>query len=444
MSKKYLLLSEIKRPLHIVAVAFFICLFFQCKKSTDLGSSVIDESEKANLKKIDTFQVVSSSVLQDSIQVFGSNNQWLSLFSASPTQILGHYYNTEFGKVYSAITLQYKPQSFNSTEDFSNITVDSVILSLVNKGYYGYSNPIPIQVFEISEPLLFSNNYFSNHQTSVNSIVMGEQLYSPSNTFDSILVGGVKEPSQLRIKLHNSYGVKLIQNIHTGADFLNYVPGIVVKTDTSKNQFTGAGCMIYLDVLDKYSVISVYYKNQFSESKTLTFTSKDSCVYFSSFKRNTTGAEAFESVYANNSPNIYIQSMQGLNGKLVFPSFSEILKTNTAFVKAEISFIVSPFYEPFSPHNNLILVTKNSAGNFQNILDITEGAAYYGGFYNALTGKYTFTITRFLQESVRKINTDPNFVPELYIIPEKLGLYDGNRTILLGNKNITLTLYYIN
>lgn len=425
------------------AILFLILALWSCNKTTDLGDSVVSGHNVSELQVEDTFTVQCKTVKQDSFQVFGSNNQLYGLFGYSPRSLLGRYYHPNFGYSRADLVFQITPVAFNNNEDFTNILIDSVVLAIAQEGYYGASTPMMIDVYETMENLYYNSSYFSNKRVVAHS-KLGSVLYTPQDPGDSVLVGSSKEPAQIRVPLNASYGQMLINNIRS-TDFKTRINPLTVIVDTSKNQFTGEGSINYVSLLDKYTAIQVYYTKD-NISKKASFEVGDSCVYFSTFSHNYTGTVA--NIALNNTSfeqsQIFIQSMQGLNGNIKIPYLKNLTSRANAIAKAEIEFVADQIPANFLVHPQLILVAKNSNGFFRNISDIKEGSEYYGGKYDLYTNTYTFNITRHIQEELILSKLDSTHTTELFIIPDKLGVYDGYSTTLLGSGRINLKIYYVN
>lgn len=434
-----------RRSLFLATVLFYIQMLFlsSCSKNTDLGGELIFSEDLTKLHVTDTFTVSSRTLKQDSVAVFGTNNQLFALYSYSPELLLGRYYTPSFGYSSAKLNFQITPSSVNASEDGSGWLIDSTILSMVHTGYYGPEHTMHFIVHEINTPLQYSSTYYSNQAISLGNKV-GEGSFFVSETQDSMMIGSERQPYQLRIPLNASYAQKLLQNI-LSSSFKDLVPGLQIQSDTIKNQFSGSGQVHTLLPLDKYSRITVYGKKN-NVPKTLTFDVGDSCVYFSTFSNHWNGTPLALSLHdtALHSNYMYVQSMQGAYGEIQFPNLKDLLNQGKAIAKAEIEFIAEPSLSNYFPHAQLILAQKNTSGQLQNITDILEGASYYGGAYQALTGSYTFTVTRYIQEQINAMVKDPSHQAELFIIPNRLGVYDAQQTILKGRNNIRLKIYYLN
>ncbi len=426
-----------------VAFLLFIFSLSSCSKKTDLGSTILVDKDKINTYVSDTNTIWCSTVKQDPVKLYGSQNAYsYTLFAFKPYHMAGYYYDPLMGYSSSKLNFQITPNVYDPNEDFTGVTIDSVVLNLEYKGYYGNQGQANFQIREIFEVLSKTDPAYSNKKVFVSNTVIGSASYSVINK-DSAYIEGIKQPATIRIPLYNYYGYDVLQQIKQ-SDFLSFVKGLQISVDTTKNQYANQGAVHFFDLLGNSSNVKIFYKSLTHEAKSIAFTISDSTVFFNTFYHsydNTPAMDALQS--SSDAPNMYIQSMQGLNGKLTFPYLSSLAQENTAFTKAELVIPVDYHISDLFPHSQLLLVEKET-GIYNPIEDVFEGSSHFEGTLDIVNGTYTFNVTRYMQNEISALKKDPARVSSIYIVPDKLGVNDANRTVLFGKEKIKLKLYYLN
>lgn len=412
------------------AALFFLCLSVAgCKEPEITTLGILPDSDKLGLLNNDTSTLISFTIPDDSIR---SDETSLNLLGVYNDPVFG----TAKASVYTQVRLSAENLDFGNASD---LVVDSVILSLVYGGIYGNTSPQSFKVFELTENIYKDSNYYSTRAFLYNSVEIGTAANITPNLTDSAVVGGVKEPPQLRIPLNNSTGDKLIKGTSdvyvSNGNFLNYFKGVFIVADTAVLPPSGDGAILYFDLLNAYSKLTVYYRN-LADTDTLKFDFliNENCARMTSFKFNRSGTSIFTNDTLNGNNLIYIQSMSGAKSKIKLPFLENYLeKGRVAVNKAEIIFNVEDnSTDVFSPHANLFLTNIDSAGNAGFLIDQFE--ENYGGSYNPATGQYVFDITRHIQYLFTGFYEGKNSDYGLYLMAGGKAV-NASRTILKGNKN---------
>lgn len=231
------------------------------KKKFELGQDVIANEDLVTSGSVDTFSIYTSTFRTDSVI---SSNRFFG--------ILGSCNDPEFGTVNSQIYTQFRIVSLDPTFDLPDITIDSVVLSLVYSGVYGSPGDQTIEVFQMDDNTKeFSDTTdyypFEDFQTSgTNLVVPGtETMYLDPNAITFIDTTQVQ--SQLRIQLDTNFAWQLfneaVNNPTSFADndaFTQYFQGLKIQTNNGF-QTPGAGGLFYFDLNDADSKIRIYYKS---------------------------------------------------------------------------------------------------------------------------------------------------------------------------------------
>lgn len=230
------------------------------KKNHELGQDLLSNDDLIISGSIDTFSVYTSSFRTDSVQ---SSNRFFG--------ILGSCNDPVFGQVNSEIYTQFRLINLAPTFELGNITVDSVVLSLVYSGVYGSKGTQTIEVYEINDTEEFSDTAtyypFDDFQTTgVNLVVPGtENMYLDPNAVTYVDTNLVQ--SQLRIQLDTNLAWQLFNEAtNNPASFVDndaftqYFQGLKILTNNGA-QASGEGGLFYFNLNDADSKVRIYYKS---------------------------------------------------------------------------------------------------------------------------------------------------------------------------------------
>jgi hypothetical protein len=415
-----------------VVFLFYIVSINSCIKNKEFGLEVDPESSSVNAIYCDTFSLVSFSVISDSINTDELNGP-------SP---LGNYIDPVFGEVNAAIITQirieqaYDFKPINGT--INDIVVDSVVMYLAIDGNYG---EIEKQEFivEILDEDIFKDSTYNNktflNTKSVNLSKSGSIKSDP--LFPGYFAGILVDKAILRIPLKieefanpiiNQSGSSVLNGNDGDNEFLSFFKGIKISTTNVVN-----GGIYYIDLLNSYSKIKLFYRDTSSvssEHDTLDFdfNINSNCAYFHSVAHDYSGT-AVESLIndpAFGQDQFYIQSLGGVNGRLIIPGLDSLIGKQIIINKAEIKLPFEDYlYDNFPSPSALFISRKGVDGNYEFLPDLFEGNQ--GGVLDPLNKNYNFNITRHLNEVIsEKISNDT-----FKIFPNGSGI-TANRVVLNG------------
>lgn len=247
--------------------------------------------------------------------------------------VLGVMDDPIFGKTTCGFYAQYR--LFKTAVDRGlNPIVDSVVLSLVLDGKYGSNNkPINIIAYEMLEDMSPLRIYNTNESFFVKGTPLGAVYNVIPNLNDSVKVVGVNKAPQIRVKLSNSVGSRIL-----GADsatlatndpnFIDFFKGIFVTASGSGNGVS------YCSLLN--SKFTIYYHNDSKDSLEFEVGIGNSSARCNSFTHATTSTaqRAANSLLTSDSI-VYAQSGAGSRIKLTIPFLANIPQ-NIIINKAEI------------------------------------------------------------------------------------------------------------
>ena len=216
------------KNLFITLCVFFI--FSSCnKKESSVGIGTLDENEILNGITIDTFDLITYTIEEDSI-----------ITDNGPNGLIGSYNDPKFGTFNASVYTQLRIGTVNPNfGDISSIIMDSVVLALEYAGYYGDQSTQNFEVYELNEDLHIDSTYYSFTSKAIkpiNLVPFGKGQITPKPTEPSI-VGGDTVEAQLRIPLDTNFAKALIAEAASGSttfanneNFVNFFKGIHIKT----------------------------------------------------------------------------------------------------------------------------------------------------------------------------------------------------------------------
>ncbi len=244
------------------------------KKESTLGNDVLDPNSLLNSSQVDTFQLTTFTIAED------------SLISDNPAYaVLGSYNDPKFGKVEASFYTQVVLSGLNPNfGDISAITVDSLVLGLEYADYYGELSPQTVEVYQLTEKIDVDSTYYSfqdKAHSSTNLVVPGYETFTPTPNGETI-IGEDTVDAQLRIRLNNSLATQLINESASGGtnyssidNFTSYFKGLYVKVNNG-SQLSGKGAVFYFNLNDPLSKMTIYY-TQAGEQKTFDFLINGMC-----------------------------------------------------------------------------------------------------------------------------------------------------------------------
>ena len=130
-----------------ISVALISCK----KKEYQLGSDLIDQNSLLEGTSVDTFDILSYSIIEDSIISDNASNV-----------LLGSYNDPLFGAFSSSFYTQLRLASADPNfADPSTIVIDSFVIGLEYLGYYGELDDQTFEVYQLDESLSIDSTYYS-------------------------------------------------------------------------------------------------------------------------------------------------------------------------------------------------------------------------------------------------------------------------------------------
>lgn len=350
MKKRNLALS------FIAIVATVAIVFSACKKineSTELGGGVIPSVDNIN-----TFDTTISVQAYQNFFGLGNDSQYLA---KNEEYFLGKINSDPFfGKTDARLFLELKPPYFKYffLDKPDSLYIDSVVLVLDYIESYGDTNTAQtINVYELDQS---NNNKFrsdSSYLIRQNSLtysnLLGSKTFFPRNLKDSVKAYRDTTANQLRIRLNNSFGTRLLgydstSNGAYGSDslFKNKFKGFALQSMSTGNAVMG------FDLTGVNTKLAIYYKY---ENRVVSTVQKlDTAVSYFTFTGNSAVANYIQRDYSgtpalaallngtNLDPILYLQGSPGTYADIKIPALSGL--SNRVIHRAEL--IVEQLYDP--------------------------------------------------------------------------------------------------
>lgn len=251
---------------------FSVLIFFSsCKKineATELGDDLIPAVD--NVTTFDTTLEVQAfnelfTTATDSTRTISTDEHFVGYINSDPL----------FGKTTANLFLQLKPDfslghfSFPFKSIDSLIALDSIVLVLSYHDTYGDSTtPQRFRVFEMDKANTFRADSF--YQVRVNNFTytnqLGNRTFTPTQLKDSIFPFREAASNQLRIKLDNTFGNRLLHYdsttsttsgaYSTDSAFSTFVKGFAVVPDLP----FGGKAALGFSLTDTNTKLSIYFR----------------------------------------------------------------------------------------------------------------------------------------------------------------------------------------
>ena len=402
-----------------------IILFYSCTKiiTTDIGSGLIPPIDDV-ITKDTVIEIATKNTSLDSVSV-----------GISDDHVLGYINDPVFGKTTASLNFQVAPEttplSLGLPKD--SIVLDSVVLCLKFNGAWGDTlQSLKVHVYSMDPEVVFDNSVaYNNTKTFIKGPEITE--FGVAKTVDITKLDDVdstwapyKEPTtnQLRIKLSNSFGEKIIgldsASAYTSdSAFYDYLRGIIVQPESGAGQ-----ALMQINLTDTTTHLSLYYHNiRGGDTLTSRFlpnvsTSASSNTILRDY--NGTQIPAYITNKDSSQDLVFMQTSPG--GTKTFINISKVKRMENVIVhRAEILMyqVPDPSDQYLTPPN-LFLAAYNSdsarqfvipydvnilSGSITNLTQFGVSPREKNGAYY-----YSFDVSRYVQNIITKSDTLYNLV----------------------------------
>jgi len=374
---------------------FFIVVLVgleSCKKpSPTEGGDLFPGSDGLSYLQTDTFTIIASTVLEDSIYTDD-----LSL------ALVGALENDVFGKTECITYTQFRLSALDP-EISSAFVVDSVVLSMAyNATAYGKPKEQRFVVKRLIAPM-YKDSVYSARQTLAtfpdNLIINGNEE-QPVNYLAPTVLGEDTLSPQLRLPLDKELGYLLLQPQD---------PSVLQSQDAFQQYFTGLSissnswndAVVRYDLIDPATGITVYYRDQndgVEDTLSYQFVVTTDCARYNEFRHFYSGSDLNDFTPGIEKPgaeHFYIQTGAGLKARLLFPTILDLNDYRDQVVnRAEL---IIPIQEnnQYAEYDQLYIRYLGDDGKWKALPD--ENVQVIGGNYNSTLNHYSFNISRYVQ-----------------------------------------------
>lgn len=400
-------------------------LLFSCTRigTSELGVDFLSQDAidtKDTILEVETETVV----MEDSLRIYPTDQHMLGDITNDPI----------FGTTSASLFLQLKPGFYpffiKGTKD--SIIVDSVVLILSYKGFYGDSSkPVKIYVHKIdpATPLTVGKLYASNYPNAYGirkGIALGNpKLFDFENAKDSIKDRFENATRQIRFRLNQSLGTELLKTYDSNGayrndtTFRNAFSGFALSTNAGDNH----NALIRLALLDSNTKLALYYSTSATGSVT-----RDTLVTHFRFNyytaqnanfilRNRAASEIASHLngFAKDSL-VYVQTSPGTMVKIKVPglkTFDKKIILRAELIAEQVpdaarlttadSYMTAPNYLFLGVYDSATKQLRSVPNDFQGLFNPSLLAQFGGqkitkslyGFNNVAT--YNFNVSRYVQ-----------------------------------------------
>ena len=254
------------RPIRFILVSCSLLLLISsCRKineATDIGDEIIPGVDGVNtfdtsITDLQTYNSVFDP-LKDSVRIGRSDDHILGNIAIDP------FFGKTNAKIFMELKPAFYPWNFSGVYKPDSLYIDSVVLCLGWKGSYGDTiAPIRVKVWEMDQSNNFKIDsfYLLRNQYFTYSNLLGTKDFIPSQLKDSIKAFQDTTTGQLRIRLNNSFGARLLGYDTTNAyrsdsAFKTFFKGFAIDADAS----FGNALMAFGLADNPKTKLSIYYR----------------------------------------------------------------------------------------------------------------------------------------------------------------------------------------
>lgn len=375
-----------------------------CKEPVISDDTLLSEDEELLLGTADTFEVKSFLMRETNIKTSGVTGG-----------ILGNVTDPVFGTTTAGFFANFRTTT-NNINFGDNLQLDSCVLVLRYRALYGnFTQPINLTVYELDQDILSGTDYYSNASFAVKTPPVGQLNNFVPNITDSVKVYGRSFAPQLRIRLSNDFGNKILKadtlNLLNSASFLSFMKGLRVAVQPG----TQGDGLVALELESSESGIALYYRNSASDSLVYLFPITSSGQKVNRFEHSLSNTIHH---YLNNDPStsdelLPVLSGGGTKAKLIIPRFDSLPKS-IAINKAEIILPLSSMYENydtiFTPPSKIAFFRLDDSGNEVNDTNFSNGALESVSIDGKIVKRYRINITRYAQNLLKGTFKNNGFV----------------------------------
>ena len=354
----------------------FLLIVSACTDPINIGSDVIEADGVIDVEFIDTLTLTSQTILSDSSITFRQTDQ--NTFSGQ-TYLAGVLEDQVFGK--SEAIVYFGVSLFSAFPDFSNLRVDSVVmsLSLDSLGQNGYEEAMhEIELYRLTEPFeslvedtLYSNETFEFEASPIYTV--NRQV----NHSDSILINAyttdtiIGASPQIRIPLDVD-DWKDISNIANDTlintdKFIAEVPGYALKSTPDESSIFGLNLLYAGSSSAASSNILIYYWPTDTTKNILRLPLGK--IRHNNFVHDYSGSELESNTNSARPEFLYLESMGGTN--IEFDLSSVLNLPEKILNQAVLEIAIEKEETAFEPISQVFAFYRDEDDNLITVRDLS-------------------------------------------------------------------------
>lgn len=342
-----------------------IMALFSCEK--DNPTNLTDNPNKVSAALLDTFQINTFSVMEDSVKSSERNNPLLGIFNSN---LVGIGKSSIFGTL--------KPDSLDRVYPSSDFVIDSFFLELHVVDKYGNNQEMTFDVYKTLETISNDSTYYG-----FDSLQLGEHLGAFKTSLSDSGVYYFNLDSSKASELMNLTSTETSSN----ENFYNFFPGIAIIPQTS-GLGSNEGAILKLNRIG--IALHLWFSTTNNTNSQYDLQSKfdlESDNYiFANYEHIISGTSLEDIINDSTLGNDFflVQGMSGGIGKIKFPTVKKWYESNPSTFINQFQFKV--YTEPNNTYPNpeqLILTYMSTTG----VETFTTGTL------NESEGSYTFFVS---------------------------------------------------
>lgn len=353
-------------------------------KESELGLNLVDPATIYNGKTETLLANTAYSLRDDSLRTSGYS-----------FCIIGNRYDTLYGYASSELYTRIGLASGTNSIDFSNVNIDSVVLTLVIDELY--PNPTAsynfhFEVMQLAE-IVDTIDYYSTDTLKVNET----KLF-----FDQTVTVGVQD-SVVSLKLDPSI-YDILKQSGSNTDFSNATKGLRIRIVDDADRG-----MVTLNLAALRTCMTAYYHYPYGDDTTLMsyrFLVGTGVQHFTHFYHNYTGTIFADADSVDGTDRLFLEPLAGHNVKLNFNNQLQAFRAAHPLAVIHHAELLMPVIAASSTEDypSQIIVSRCTDSNEVYIPDQVDAYTYHGydGTYDADRGLYRVRITQHIQDLLRE------------------------------------------
>lgn len=394
-----------------------------CRKDDNIGRNVQPGDDDLFIRVTDTFNILAETIRSQRLRTDERSDVFVGIYN-DPV------FGTTSASFYTQVLHADEDPDLAPAEDRK---FDSIVLSIrfVQGTVYKNRNqsifagePARFEIYEVIEPINLGSNYFSNSAVKTSPVMLGV-FDGFVNVVDDVVLPGDTLPPQIRIRLSDEFGEKLLKagdEVYATNDGLHdFLNGLYIKP-VSVNSIDGTGRLY--EINGPGSRLELHFRepdtNAIDQAKTLLFplraaastTAPDLAASFMRYEHDYANSEIGNVLgdTAEGSRKLYLQGMAGTDVLIYFQDLNRLLE------KGKIIINLAELYIPFDTAQEYdwparIAVARLLADSTTELLTDqlnTFGSRGIDGNASYSRGSYRFRITQYLEERLRAFSeSDP-------------------------------------